>query len=200
MNDRQHFNATMHYQPRDRSPLQDFNFWDETIPDWHAQGLTKRCNRGNSREFFGLDCSLGGGELPGWTANLNIDLKPAFESRILRDDGDEYTQMQSDGVIVRRQKSSVSIPVHVGHPDFPLTAPGGRTERPSHNLDGYTECLKAQTAELVTNYGPLLTLWYDMPHRSDAVRGQGVIDFAQYRQLPRHDGTKQCRSLHEMAI
>ena len=39
MNHRDRFHATMHYQPRDRAPLYDFNFWDETIPLWHQQGL-----------------------------------------------------------------------------------------------------------------------------------------------------------------
>ena len=39
MNDRQRFIATMHYQPRDRAPICDFGFWNETIPAWHKQGL-----------------------------------------------------------------------------------------------------------------------------------------------------------------
>jgi hypothetical protein len=36
MNDRERFLATMHYQPRDRSPIMDFTFWDETIVIWHG--------------------------------------------------------------------------------------------------------------------------------------------------------------------
>ena len=63
------------------------------------------------------------------------------------------------------------------HPDFPLTSPGGKTKRDKANLDRYTEYLKAQTTELVKNYGPLFTLWYDMPQQFDAKRGQGVIDY-----------------------
>ena len=31
MNDRERFKATMHYQPRDRSPICDFGYWDETL-------------------------------------------------------------------------------------------------------------------------------------------------------------------------
>jgi alpha-L-fucosidase len=65
------------------------------------------------------------------------------------------------------------------HPDFPLTSPGGKTKRETHNLDRYTEYLKAQTRELLNNYGPLWTLWYDVPQQFDAVRGQGVIDMAR---------------------
>lgn len=65
------------------------------------------------------------------------------------------------------------------HPDFPLTGAGGQTRRATHNIDRYTEYLKAQCAELLHGYGPLLTLWYDMPHCFDAARGQGVIDYVR---------------------
>jgi uroporphyrinogen decarboxylase len=115
MNDRQRFNATMHYQPRDRSPLFDFNYWDETLPEWHKQGLDPKWTRKNVREYFGLDSSLSGGEPADWGAGMGLGLRPGFESRIIEDYGDEYTELQSDGVIVRKQRSSVSIPMHVGH-------------------------------------------------------------------------------------
>ncbi len=65
------------------------------------------------------------------------------------------------------------------HPDFPLTSPGGKTKRETHNLDRYTDYLKAQTKELLNNYGPLFTLWYDVPQQFDATRGAGVINMAR---------------------
>lgn len=65
------------------------------------------------------------------------------------------------------------------HPDFPRTSPGGKTNRETHNLDRYTDYLKAQTKELLTNYGPLFTLWYDVPQQFDATRGAGVINMAR---------------------
>ena len=64
------------------------------------------------------------------------------------------------------------------HPDFPLTSPGGQVARASYDLDAYTGYLKRQVAELLLNYGPLFVLWFDVPQRFDATRGQGVIDFA----------------------
>jgi len=64
------------------------------------------------------------------------------------------------------------------HPDFPLTSPGGQTPRAVYDLDAYTTYLKKQVAELLLNYGPLFALWFDVPQRFDAIRGQGVIDFA----------------------
>ena len=68
------------------------------------------------------------------------------------------------------------------HPDFPLTSPGGTVSRPKYDLDAYTTYLKKQVAELLVNYGPLFVLWFDVPQRFDAVRGQGVIDFAHSLQ------------------
>lgn len=64
------------------------------------------------------------------------------------------------------------------HPDFPLTSPGGKKARETHNLDRYTEYLKAQTKELLS-YGPLFTLWYDVPQKFDATRGAGIINMAR---------------------
>ena len=61
------------------------------------------------------------------------------------------------------------------HPDFPRTSPGGRVKRDEYNLDRYTDYLKAQVKELLVNYGPLVTLWYDVPQEFDKARGEGVI-------------------------
>ena len=65
------------------------------------------------------------------------------------------------------------------HPDFPLTSPGGKTVRDKSDLDAYTGYLKAQTTELLTNYGPLFTLWFDVPQKFDATRGAGIINMAR---------------------
>ncbi|MBM4104318.1 MAG: alpha-L-fucosidase [Planctomycetes bacterium] len=65
------------------------------------------------------------------------------------------------------------------HPDFPLTSPGGKVQREQSNLDRYTDYLKAQVKELLTNYGPLITLWFDVPQKFNAQRGQKVIDMCR---------------------
>lgn len=62
------------------------------------------------------------------------------------------------------------------NPDFPVTSPGGKTERAKHDLDRYTGYMKAQVRELLANYGPLLCMWHDVPQRFDARRGAGVIN------------------------
>ena len=66
--------------------------------------------------------------------------------------------------------------------DFPLTSPGGSVRREKSNLEAYTTYLKRQVGELLLNYGPLVTLWFDVPQEFDAVRGQSVIDFAHQIQ------------------
>jgi len=65
------------------------------------------------------------------------------------------------------------------HPDFPLTSPGGKVTREKSDLEAYTKYLKAQVSELLTNYGPLFTLWFDVPQKFDATRGAGVINMAR---------------------
>lgn len=65
------------------------------------------------------------------------------------------------------------------HPDFPGTGRAGRTKRKKHNLDRYTEYLEAQSKELITNYGPLLGIWYDVPQHFDRTRGERVIRYVR---------------------
>lgn len=68
------------------------------------------------------------------------------------------------------------------HPDFPLTSPGGSVKRDTYNLDRYEQYLRAQVKELITQYGPLGLIWFDVPQHFDTKRGQGVIDFVRSLQ------------------
>lgn len=112
MNDRQRFNATMHYQPRDRSPICDFGFWPETIEEWHKQGLPAWVGGGHNttttNEFFGMDAYAGG-------ISGDVYLNPTFEYKVVEDRGDHEVVQQGDGVIVLRKKYMGSIPNHLGH-------------------------------------------------------------------------------------
>ncbi len=113
MNDRQRFNAAMHYQPRDRVPLVDFGFWPETIVGWYEQGLPRTVlypnyDGRNTDVYFGMDRYTGG---PG----VNVGLVPAFEWKVLEDRGDHEVAQQADGVRVLRKKFMGSIPHHESH-------------------------------------------------------------------------------------
>jgi hypothetical protein len=116
MNNRERFYATMHYQPRDRAPLTDFGFWEETLPAWHQQGLPRRIHfsyaRSNHVEFFGMDFGL---DAVTHATDLRVGLAPAFRLRVLEDRGDHEVVQQTDGVRVLRRKVMSSIPQHQGH-------------------------------------------------------------------------------------
>ena len=68
------------------------------------------------------------------------------------------------------------------HPDFPHGSPGGKSLKPQPNLDRYEEYLRNQVRELITQYGPLLILWFDVAQDFDAKRGQGVVDYVRSLQ------------------
>ena len=68
------------------------------------------------------------------------------------------------------------------HPDFPLTSPGGSVKRETSNLDRYEQYLRAEVKELITQYGPLGIMWFDVPQHFDRARGQGLIDFTRSLQ------------------
>ncbi|MDC0325408.1 alpha-L-fucosidase [bacterium] len=57
------------------------------------------------------------------------------------------------------------------HPDFPRASPGGRSHREVSNLDRYEKYIRAQVKELITGYGPLQTMWFDVPQEFDQARG-----------------------------
>ena len=61
------------------------------------------------------------------------------------------------------------------HPDFPLGSPKGFTRKPHPNLDRYEKYLTAQVEELMTKYGPLLTLWFDWPQEFNRERGLRIL-------------------------
>jgi len=57
------------------------------------------------------------------------------------------------------------------HPDFPLTSPGGKVRRKSSDIAAYRRYLRAQVTELITNYGPLHSMWFDVPQEFDRAEG-----------------------------
>jgi alpha-L-fucosidase len=68
------------------------------------------------------------------------------------------------------------------HPDFPVTSPGGEVKRETSNIEKYTEYLEAQCKELITKYGPLQGIWFDVPQCFDKARGERIIKFVRSLQ------------------
>jgi alpha-L-fucosidase len=57
------------------------------------------------------------------------------------------------------------------HPDFPRTSPGGKVAREKSDIVAYRRYLRAQVTELITKYGPLSTMWFDVPQEFDRAEG-----------------------------
>src|SRR5690349_25072090 len=105
MTPRQRFHAAMHYQPRDRCPIMDFGFWDETPVIWQEQGLPKHVDLD---AFFGMD--------PQWIiAPVDVGLHPAFPHVVLEDRGETLVVRDGDGVTKEQAKFLGSIPRHLDH-------------------------------------------------------------------------------------
>jgi alpha-L-fucosidase len=66
------------------------------------------------------------------------------------------------------------------HPDFPLTSPGGKVRREKSDIDSYQRFLLAQIRELMTKYGPLITIWNDVPQE---FKGRGAATIRMVREL-----------------
>ncbi len=116
MNNRERFNATMHYQPHDRCPISDFGFWEETILAWHEQGLPKTIHfsydDSNHVEYFGMDFGI---DALSRSTGIKVGLLPEFDEVVLEDRDDHEIIQQADGVRVLRRKFMGSIPQHQGH-------------------------------------------------------------------------------------
>ncbi len=61
------------------------------------------------------------------------------------------------------------------HPDFPLTSPGGSVVRKESDIAAYRRYLRSQVTEIIKNYGPLCTMWFDVPQKFDAAEGSENI-------------------------
>jgi len=61
------------------------------------------------------------------------------------------------------------------HPAFPNGSPGGRSRKPTPDMRVYADYLQAQISELVTRYGPLVTIWFDVPQAYTAKYGLPMV-------------------------
>ena len=63
--------------------------------------------------------------------------------------------------------------------DWPVTSPAGRVKRETSDLDAYEKYLQNQITELITKYGPLITMWNDVPAMYGKERGLASIQMGR---------------------
>ncbi|MFH0946240.1 MAG: alpha-L-fucosidase [Planctomycetota bacterium] len=68
------------------------------------------------------------------------------------------------------------------HPDYPKGSPAGSTDKEDPHPDRYARYLQAQVTELVERYGPLFTLWFDMPREFGPEYGVPVVELLRRLQ------------------
>jgi len=78
MTHRERFLRTMHFQPVDHVPDQEFGYWDEVFEIWHAQGLPQEVDSNERADaYFGFAPM---GHVP-----VHHGLTPGFEARVLEE-------------------------------------------------------------------------------------------------------------------
>jgi len=67
------------------------------------------------------------------------------------------------------------------NPNWPVGSPAGKVKREKFDLDAYQKYLLGQTTELITKYGPLVTMWNDVPAMYGK-RGEATIELVRKLQ------------------
>ena len=68
--------------------------------------------------------------------------------------------------------------------NWPATSPGGSVMREKSDMDVYEKYLQGQISELVTNYGPLITIWNDVASHNGVNYGKrGAATIKMVRRL-----------------
>ncbi|MBN2710913.1 MAG: hypothetical protein JXR97_00560 [Planctomycetes bacterium] len=112
MNLRERYRRTMFFQNVEQIPNFEFGYWEETLTEWHKQGLPAEVkDERTAYEYFGIE---------NWkTAPVNVmGLKPGFEHTVLEED-DNYIIYRDGNACTAKinKKGHKSIPHYI---DFHL--------------------------------------------------------------------------------
>jgi len=103
MTHRERFLRSMHFEPVDRIPDHEFGYWDDTLRDWHEQGLPAEIDTNDKADvYFGFDPT---GYVP-----VDHGMLPGFEYKVLEDRGDQLLIQDSHGatcLVYTSGKSSI---------------------------------------------------------------------------------------------
>ncbi len=110
MTPRERYIRTMHFQPVDHVPDEEFGWWDELFPVWHEQGLPKEIdNNWKGDFFFGFDTKT--------SVPTHHGLIPGFSWQLVEEDERHIIYIDGDGVKKMENKShEASIPKYLKFP------------------------------------------------------------------------------------
>jgi hypothetical protein len=102
---RERWRRQMQYQRVDRIPNMEFGYWDETLTEWHKQGLPESVNKEHlAYAYFGIE-NWGG-------AYVNIGLTPRFERKVIEETPEYIIQTDGDGATLKQWKSQIRTIPH----------------------------------------------------------------------------------------
>jgi len=120
LNNRQRVSAILNYEPYDRMPVVHFGFWDETLWKWAREGHISDDEARSWGDGNASDKSIGaklGFDLNYYSAaSFATNLRPGFESRVVRENPDGSREvLNSEGMIVLQKEGAGSIPMEIDH-------------------------------------------------------------------------------------
>jgi len=120
MNNRERVHAILHYQDYDRMPLVHFGYWNETLDKWAAEGHITVAEARAWGDGNPTDAVIGAklGFDFNWSTCYGPEtrLRPAFETKVIREFPDGSRHIQNDeGTIILQKDNAVSIPQEIEH-------------------------------------------------------------------------------------
>ena len=104
---RERWNRAMHFEPVDRLPLMEFGYWDETLPEWHKQGLPEDVRtEAEAYAYFGIE---------DWAvAPIEVMIHPRPAMKIIEENANYTIWSDTDGAIRKEIREGVkSIPSYL---------------------------------------------------------------------------------------
>lgn len=120
MNNRERVHAILHYQEYDRMPVVHFGYWNETLDKWAVEGHisedeARAWGDGNPTDAV-IAAKLGFDFNWSTCYSPSTRLRPAFETKVIREFPDGSRHIQNDeGTIILQKDDAISIPQEIEH-------------------------------------------------------------------------------------
>ena len=109
MNTKERFLGVFNYQPVDRVPDLEFGYWEETLEQWHKEGLPDNIqDNWTAERYFGFDFYK--------EASVSLGLIPSFEKKVIEERGEHQIIQDENGSICEVKKVGASIPRYIKLP------------------------------------------------------------------------------------